>query len=410
MRINWMAFLAMAIIAVAAGLYNAHAEITISQELPHEMLIGKEYTVRTSLHNTGSMSAERISFSDYYPAGVDAYGALGCQTDRNNITWSGRLDVNEKHECMYILKGLRNSSISLYTAISYHNGTEAFSDETTTPITVLPYSIRISASHVGNTTSLGDEIPVNITIIALKDIQIHYLNINIPPGIRITKSDNALIRKGNLLAYKGMMKAGEEITFQQRLLPEMAGEETIRADSRFQVSEFIQETSFSLPLNVTFTGPNVRYGKTRFKNTSDALPIFLENPSTSAFYDVNLILTGFANSNYSVDKLEGLSHKEYLYNFDYPEGRYNISARITYLTVYGQKFFDFENNEIIINASVEHLEAVYNNSGNISGSENPIRIDVDRGFAQAKTLLLVLAGSIAVIAFFWIMAARMKKK
>ena len=360
------------------------AKINITRIIPNELLISQQQEVVTTLHNVGDRDAEDVVFSDYFPKELNIYMSSDCRLSGNNVTWKGRLKANEKTECRYTINALKNTTFSSNAYATYNNGIRTAKEEASTTVTVNPLSLQITQNITNTSPDLGGEISVNLTITALKNITIEYFNVRIPPGLKQLRTDNAFTKIQDTLTYRGAMSKGDTKTFQNRLLGQTAGAQTIEISARFDTGGFKQSINTPTTINVTFQEPHVRLVKAEFSKNSDKLKLLIVNPSNHTFYDVKLDIKGFIKGNQSEEKIDSLSHKEYAYDFTKSDGTYDLETSLIYRTEFGQRLYESKTEQITINTTKkeEPLPENAETQKNKTKQDENLSIDVSSGIKK----------------------------
>ncbi|GEM_PF-3841571 len=385
------------------------AKINITRQLTGIMLLDQQQEIKTVLHNVGERAAENVAFYDQFPKEFDVYLTSDCQLSQNNVTWRGRLKANEKAQCSYVIKALKNTTFSSKASASYNNGIGMRSEETSTAIVVEPLSLQIAWSITNTSPDIGSEVAANLTIKALKNLSIEYFNVRLPAGLRIVKTDNAFAKTGDVLTYRAAMAANEEKVFQNKFVAELAGNRTMEASSRFKVEDFVQYAKIPAAINVSFKEPYVRLARTEFAKNADKLAIFITNPSSHTFHDITLTVKGAVEGNQTEEIIEGLSHKEYAYAFEKPDGEYNITTHLSYKTVFGQRFVSVKTEKITVNATRKKPETNATAQNQTQESEQA-RFDIATGIRKTGSIFLIFAAATILLIIAAVIAARLRKK
>ncbi|MBI2133348.1 hypothetical protein HYU11_01560 [Candidatus Woesearchaeota archaeon] len=388
------------------------AKINISRNISDTMITGHEYKIRTVFQNVADKEAEGVTFYDQFPSEFDAYTTSDCNILLNNITWKGRLEPNEKVQCTYTVRPLKNLTFISRATIDYHNGQRNSREEAITTITVNPYPLEIE-HNVSSVTELGSEIPIDLNLRSKKNISIEYFTINIPKELKIMKSDNSLTRTDNTLILKGQMGDNESIAINNRVLAQFSGNYTIKASARFSYDGLTDSIETNIPINITFKELYARIGRTSFESGKGKLSVFIVNPSNHTFYDLSFNARGMISGNQSEVKIEGLSHKEYAYEFEREPGAYNVSTILRYKSEYYQKFIDTRTFSITINNTSglqEPSTKQERKKEEAPEKENSMDLDIKKEINQAKTISIIFGVSAVAIIILAIAAAKLKGK
>ena len=70
--------------------------LNFSRDSQKDMLIGQQYTIKTTIQNSGDIDSEQVRYWDYLPKELDVFLSSDCSLSQNNLTWNGRLQPGEK--------------------------------------------------------------------------------------------------------------------------------------------------------------------------------------------------------------------------------------------------------------------------------------------------------------------------
>lgn len=390
------------------------AKINLTREIPDSIIVGQEYRVKATIHNTGKIDAEKVTFRDNYPRELDVYQETGCELQQNNISWKGRIRPNEKIQCAYTIRGVRSNTILTAATVSYSSGMSDKTESSARILVIEPQPLLMEQLIKPTEAELESEVTVNYTLTAFRDISLDSLIITVPSGLKVTRSDNALRRIGRTLNYKGELKRGETLVFQNRFLAETAGAHNIQAAASYKVKNtpygtYTGDIKLNGNINVTFKEPYVRFSRTEFPKNSGHIAVFIMNPSNHTFNDIELTLQGLVEGSHHEKELPGISHKEYAHEFsEKPDGEYNTTVRLKYKTRTGQSFFRQTTEQTTINSSTPESTEIRTEPqpGNYTEPQN---VDLKKSIDATKNVFLVLAGSLIAVIALGIIAAQYKK-
>ncbi len=385
------------------------ANITLATSMPSEVLISREYTVVTNLRNTGEEAAEKIAYLTSIPLELDAYSPTVCSINQNKVQWIGRLNPNEKIQCTYTIRATKNTTALLNESLTYFDGTTTTQVIYPHLIAIDPRSLQISMHLTNLTPNVENEIALNTSLKALKNLTITYLTIGIPEGFDLSRIDSKLKKVGNTLIYKGELEENKTLAFENRLIAKKSGASAFKISARFYTDSIPQELIETLIVNVTYKEAYIRVNKNNLTKNHDKISLFIVNPSNHTIYDVRLFVKGFINDNKSEEKIEGLSHTEYSYELELPDGEYALETTLNYQNSFHEMFKNNQKSLLTVNTSLP--EIIKKEPGKLPPQpEKRLEIDFWKGLRQAKTVLFFFSATLLITIFIAFALGRIKKK
>ncbi len=385
-------------------------KLNITREMPSELLIGQQYSIKTTVKNIGEKDATGITFQDSYPKEIDVYSNSDCEVLQSNVSKKMlRLESGGRFTCSYTIKPLKSVLFTSTAKVDYNNGAGQKSEESAAAVSVPPYSLAISYNLTNSSPDLGQEIELNISIIALKNLTVEYFRVKLPEGLRAIKTDNAFSKSGDMLTYRGKLENGQGLLFNNKFQAELFGVREFELSTRITVSGFTQDFNEKIPVNVSFDKPFVRLSRTSFAKNRDKLIVYVTNPSGHDINEVTLTMSGMLAANRTEQKIEGRSHRDYTFEFNRPDGEYELSTFLMYKTEYNQRLSEKKDHEITIETEKKIVEQ--NDTENISApvTEEKVSLDVGKGIKRTGNVFLVLAGVVVLIIILGIAATKLRR-
>ena len=324
-------------------------------------------------------------------------------------------DCNQEKKkiCSAIVRPIKNITFKTDSHLEYYDGNSIQRMDINDENLVQPYSLDIRTILLNSTIELGEIFSLNFTLAARKNLTVDYFSVKVPSGISIIRASNELTRNQNSLIFKGKIDQGENKNFTIVARTEYAGTETVGFSSRFTIDGFSQQINDEVKVNVTFEQPKIRVSKNDFTKQNDRISIFVTNPTDRKFYDVSLNIKGFIAGNKTEEKIDGLSHTEYTYDFNKQPGKYNLTFVLQYKSEFGQRFLLIQNEPIKIN-EIGHEET---QNITLQKNETPkpeekklVELDVEKGIKKTGSIFLILAAALFLTAAIAIIAASFKRK
>ncbi len=256
---------------------------------------GKTTAVTFTIKNQGARPAENILFSNFYKdSGIEIVSADGCAiTNGNNISWSGRLGLEQEKKCEIEIKAMKEGIFYDQTVISYFNGEgiSSFIEQPPTAIKINQPSANFKDSIKSNAL-IGEIISYNISINNSGkefNMLVSPLNILLDEGFEVAGKSGELSFKNDgsgenksYITWTGNVNKLEPYSLLLNLRAIRSGKHTITA-----------------VMNYNDAGENLIYRKTNtisnrielpyilIINKSNGTEINLENPTSFTFKDIN---------------------------------------------------------------------------------------------------------------------------
>ncbi len=319
------------------------AKLNLTREIEKtEFWIGDETEVRMRIQNIGSRPAT-VSFIDNFSDSFKAQIPLNCDLKEDAVVWKGELDTNQVITCSYRIKAATAGEFSSSATAAYNNGV---SDETETDsitFTVKDFPLQLSSNTSSQGIKLGSEVVAHFDINATENMTVKSLKMLLPNGFRLL-GWNGINKIGDgTLEYEGILYAGDGHEFTITFAAEKTGIFVIQEITKLVLTSNRTSQSFEreIELNVSVDKLYTRIVKSNFSSGTNTLNIFVVNPSSLDFYNVELNIgtsLPLAKKEAAFSKVSLLGHQEFSEEFEAYAGTYPIKTTLTYSSLYGEIF------------------------------------------------------------------------
>ena len=319
-----------------------------------EILIGERVQVKVKLENMGYETATSILYQDSFPDNMEVRDATGCSIKDNGVEYKGQLERGQKVECIYYLKGVKETTYKSTGKLTYFDGNDIEKLDTPRETLKVPSSsLRIILNLTKNTTEIGEEFElyINLTNLNPEYMKINKFTITLPESMRL-KFRHELT---DSLYYHGSIPSEDSLVFRPRFAGERTGDYNIKVSINYQYGQtsftfekLIPVKVYSEDIEVTLSIPEkVKSGE------SKRIILGVKNPSKEyVFTDMGIKLDSDLPGLSTEEKLVPRLDKEedfIIYNavYDFPETennrKYTVKLDIGYKTIYGEElsFSDF---------------------------------------------------------------------
>jgi hypothetical protein len=353
-----------------------------------DAFVGDVIDVKTVIAKTGSMDITNISLVDSYSDDFAIDNVYGCDWIKNKIIWHGDLNNTNQFSCSYQLRPLRNTTYSNVANITYHVFGKLQSRSIVTKFTVLEKPLDVIIATNNNSLAIGDQLRINISLKALKEVYLERIDIDYPPYFRVLNKSE-FMNSANGLSYvgKGMQK-NDSKKFVVSLNSSFFSESDINISITY-IYNNLEKTIFkNIPIEY--------YGKmfhvALLKKDSQSV-LRVSNPSDEYFREIEIYVDSLGP--FYISRIDSKSFKEL--NFDLlSEGKHNVSVKYRsvygqillndYLLQYGQSTYNYteDSNELKQNNSTTSKKPTNSNSSGF-------KFDID------PKILLIALGIIGII-------------
>ena len=218
-----------------------------------EVLPGETIEVSVAINNTGLISANDVTYTDFFPRDFEITNTSGCLKYPDKIVWEGNINPNQKGLCSYVLRARRPIDYSSQAKLSYHNGIKTIETESSTT-TLKVSNYQLSINHSVSSSNLHVEDETNLIILLtnydnLSSIPVSLFGFKIPVGFKVINSIPEV--EENMMEWKGTLKPEEQKKFNLTLQAISTGNFTIKPTAAFTFGGIEKKNTLEIPITIS---------------------------------------------------------------------------------------------------------------------------------------------------------------
>jgi len=323
--------------------YGYLAELDIDRTYEKTtILIGEYSDVDVEISNIGEADAIDIEYIETYPETVVVSKVIGCTLDENEISWSGIIRKEGKHECGYRITAIEEDSFTSKASVDYFNDVEDEKESVSTRITIPEPFLDILMDPDKTSLAPGDttDVLINLTNNEKSTLKVENLRLNLPSGLELVNKD--ILSSTN--TWSGLINHYQEIMIVIKAIKSGKHELTLTADYNYDDTDQSQtkEVDFKVKSDLDIEIlENILDLKV---NKSSPIRIDLFNPSPKPMYKIRYEITsdlpGFEKMKSSIETLGRNNNHNILnkYFIVKETGEHDINISVKYENEFSEIF------------------------------------------------------------------------
>ncbi|MFH1181347.1 MAG: hypothetical protein V1702_00135 [Candidatus Woesearchaeota archaeon] len=325
---------------VSITLTTELGEVILNRTIsPTTLYAGQQANATIEIRNTGMVDTYNLTYTDNLSNLVDVFplAVSECEFEGGLFKWSGNLPGGRFLRCYALLQGRTAGTESAVAYLYYTTRGVRKSGSSSISITVKENPLKIN--YTGNMlVGVGENTTLYFNISTTENLTLGSFSISIPKNILVLGSSGIQKVSDKEFFLMSDFSAGDSKAFELTLRPMASGALQIKINYKVFFANMIQSYSVTPEIIGVISELQPSVPTTSFTEGDAELNVLINNPTNYSFKNITVQAGSPVSQKASLSDVEAYGHRTVQLPFAAAEGTSNLTIKVTYYSVYKEKF------------------------------------------------------------------------